>query len=164
MLGPSRRPSFTGSPMSKSRTMRLVATRPPASRQIRAAALSTGNPPPPARTCSERRHLHEREERGNGRRKRRRSNTRNYCDSILVKKLDGAAMPCNWPTLRSQQGPFALREDCGVRFRRDAATPPLLRLRAATLCTMATWLKIFDFLKVVARHSRGLPNLGCRNH
>ena len=47
-----------------------------------------------------------------------------------------------------QQGPVRAQRAAASNFVRDAATPPLLRLRAGTPCTMATWLKIFERVRL----------------
>ena len=116
---------------------------------------------------SERRpHLHEREERGHGRRKRRRSNTRNNCDSILVRKLDGTAdklMPATGP-LCDRNKARSRSEDCGIKFRSRCHST----LAAASCCHRVRWppgSKSSTFLKVWSRAPREVcPNLGCRNH
>ena len=99
----NRRASWAfGRARSISLTMTFTATLPPASRQTRAAALSTANPRLPnspalehaarwwPQGSSERPHRQKRNERGSGRRRRRRRSTRKRDGSILVKKLIGA--------------------------------------------------------------------------
>ena len=96
-------PSWMGTGRTRSRTNKFVATRPPASRQIRAAALSTANPRlPKTPTCAHearwwpkesrrRPHRQMREAGGNGRRRRLNNNTLKSWDSILQRGLDGTA-------------------------------------------------------------------------
>ena len=85
---------------SMSLTIMLRVTRPPASRQTLAAALSTANPRRPNTPALEhaarwwpkeskgRPHLHKRNESGKGRRRQRRR-TRNKVESMRVRKLAG---------------------------------------------------------------------------
>ena len=96
-----------GTAKSMSLTIMLRVTRPPASRQTLAAALSTANPRRPHTPALEhaarwwpkeskgRPHLHKRNESGRGRRRRRRRRTRNKAESMRVRKLAGATESAN---------------------------------------------------------------------
>ena len=100
---------------SRSRTSTLVLTRPPASRQTRAAAFSSGNPRRPntpatghpdrwwPRLSRRRPHQQERTVRGRGRRRRRRNNNLKTCDfmretlwyGMLMDGAEASGPPCD---------------------------------------------------------------------
>ena len=100
----NRRPSrWLWAPRSMSRTAKLVLTRPPASRQTRAATFSSTQPRRPKtpafahaarwwpRTSRGGPHRQERGCRGNGSRKRRKKSNRNGWGSMRVSFMEGMA-------------------------------------------------------------------------
>ena len=107
-----RRLSVARTGRSKSRIVRLVPTRPPASRQMRAAALSSANPLLPKTPALAhaarwwpnesigRPHLQVCKDRGNGKRRRRKRTIRKRWGGICVKKPVGTtdkAVPAPGP-------------------------------------------------------------------